>query len=102
MNLPAGPNKHRRYTVMPIDHSTRLPLSTWDSETLRAVAVAYRRVRGLGERDLRARTAAEAVYLERYPMATEVDTQVTVAAIISAVARDHPQWFWSGVGAVTP
>ena len=29
---------------MPIDHSTRLPLSTWDRETLRAVTVAYRRV----------------------------------------------------------
>jgi hypothetical protein len=33
---------------MPIDHSTRLPLTTWDRETLRAVAVAYRRVRRLG------------------------------------------------------
>jgi len=88
---------------MPIDHSTRLPLSTWDRETLRAVAVAYRRVRRLsaagaaGALDLPARNAAEAAYLERHPSATEVDTQRTVAAIIAAVARDHPKWFWSGV-----
>jgi hypothetical protein len=39
------------------------------------------------------------VYLERHPNATPVDTQRTVAAMISAVARDHPTWLWSGVGA---
>jgi hypothetical protein len=87
---------------MPIDHSTRLPLSTWDRETLRAVAVAYRRVRRLGERDLRARTAAERAYLERHPSATIVDTQRTVAVMLSAVAREHPKWFWSGVGGINP
>jgi len=85
---------------MPIDHSTRLPLSTWDRETLRAVAVAYRRVRRLGERDLQARNAAEAVYLERHPNVPVMDAQQAVAAMISAVAREHPNWLWSGVGAV--
>ena len=47
---------------MPTDHTAPLPLSTWDRDTLRAVALAYRRVRRLGERDLPARKAAEAVY----------------------------------------
>ena len=61
--VPFAPSKHSRYTVMPIDRNTQLPLSTWDRETLRAVALAYRRVRRLGERDLQARNAAEALYL---------------------------------------
>jgi hypothetical protein len=37
---------------MPTGHTTRLPHSTCDRETLRVVAVAYRRVRRLGEQDL--------------------------------------------------
>jgi hypothetical protein len=85
---------------MPVDHSTRLPLSTWDREVLREVAVAYRRVRRFGERDLQARDAAEAVYRERHPNATEAEAQQTVALMIAAVARDHPSWLWNGVGAV--
>ena len=87
---------------MPIDHATRLPLSTWDRETLREVAVAYRRVRRLGELDLPARDAAETVYRGRHPNATDAEAQRTVALMIAAVARDHPKWFWNGVGAVKP
>jgi hypothetical protein len=57
-------------------------------------------MRRLGERDLRARIAAETAYLERHPTATKVDTQeavaVSPAAMLSAspavVARDHPKW----------
>ena len=85
---------------MPTGHTTPLPLSTWDRDTLRAVAVAYRRVRRLGARDLPARDAAERAYLERHPTAPADEAQRTVGLMISAVARDHPAWLWQGVGAV--
>ena len=82
---------------MPTGHTTPLPLSTSDRDTLRAVALAYRRVRRLGERDLPARMAAEPAYQERHPITPEREAQDTVALIIAAVARDHPTWFWRGV-----
>ena len=85
---------------MPTGHTTPLPLSTWDRDTLRAVAVAYRRVRRLGERDLSARRAAERAYQERHPATPEQEAQHTVALMIAAVARDHPAWLWKSVGAV--
>ena len=85
---------------MPTGHTTPLPLSTWDRETLRAVAIAYRHHRRLGARDLPARNAAEAAYSERHPTAPTDDVQRTVGLMISAVARDHPAWLWKGVGAV--
>jgi hypothetical protein len=85
---------------MPTGHTTPLPLWNWDRDTLRAVAIAYRRVRRLGERDLPARNAAELTYLERHPTAPADVAQRTVALMLSAVARDHPVWFWNGVGAV--
>jgi len=85
---------------MPTGHTTPLPLSTWDRDTLRAVAVAYRRVRRLGERDLRARAAAEAAFSERHPTTPEREAQHAVSLMISAVARDHPAWLWKGVAAI--
>jgi hypothetical protein len=48
-----------------------------------------------------ARHAAEAAYRERHPTLPEHEAQHTVALTISAVARDHPQWLWKGVGAIT-
>jgi hypothetical protein len=74
-----------------------VPLAVRDCrETLRAGAVAYRRVRrlstGVGERDLHARNAGELVYLERHADVPAMDAQRAVAAIISAVTRDHPKW----------
>ena len=86
---------------MPTGHTTPLPLSTWDRDTLRAVAIRYRRVRRLEERDLPARQSAEAAYRERHPSTIPADAQQAVALMISAVARDHPAWLWKGVGAVT-
>ena len=77
-----------------------LPLSTWDRDTLRAVAIAYRRHRRLSARDPPARHAAEAAYLELHPITLPEDAQRTVALMISAVARDHPAWLWKGVGPV--
>ena len=71
---------------MPTGHTTPLPLSTWDRDTLRAVAVAYRRVRRLGARDLPVRGAAEATYLERHPTAASEEAQRAVSLMISAVA----------------
>ena len=83
---------------MPTGHTTPLPLSTWDHDTLRAVAVAYRRVRRLGARDLPARRSAEAAYAERHPTAPADEAQRTVALML--VARDRPAWLWKGVGPV--
>ena len=85
---------------MPTGHTTPLPLSTWDRDTPRAVAVAYRRRRRLGARDLPARNAAEAVYCDRHPTVAPDEAQRTVALMISAVARDHLAWLWKGVGAM--
>lgn len=55
---------------MPGGHTTPLSLSTWDRDTLRAVALAYRTLGCLGSRDLPARHSAEATYDERqcHPM----------------------------------
>jgi hypothetical protein len=99
-------NAASEYAVSPISgrtagHTTPPPLSTWDRDMLRAVAVAYRRVRCIGERDLPARHAAERAYIERHPMAPADDAQRTVAVMIAALARDHPARLWKGVGAVT-
>ena len=87
---------------MPTGHTTPLPLSTWDRDTLRAVALAYRHHRRLGARDLLARNAAERTYLERHPTVAVPEVQRAVALMISAVARDHPVWLWKGVGSVRP
>jgi hypothetical protein len=86
---------------MPTGHTTPLPLSTWNRDTLRAVAIAYRHRRRLGAPDLPARYAAEAAYAERHPTTPADEAQRTVALMISAVARDHPKWLWKGVGAVS-
>jgi hypothetical protein len=72
---------------MPTGHTTPLPLSTWDRDTLRAVAIAYRRSRRLGERDLPVRHADEAAFAQRPPTVPEREAQETVALMISAVAR---------------
>jgi len=76
-----------------------MPLSTWDHDTLRAVALAYRHYRRLGARDLPARNAAEAAYyLGRHPSTPRTDAQHTVALTIAAGARDDPEWLWKGAG----
>jgi len=82
-------------------HTTPLPLTTWDRDTLRAVATAYRHHRRLGARDLPARNAAEAAYGKRHPTVTADEAHRTVALVIAAVARDHPAPLGKGVGAVT-
>ena len=85
---------------MPTGHTTPLPLTTWDRDTLRAVAIAYRHHQRLGARDLLGRNAAERAYPERHPTVAAPEAQRAVALMIAAVARDHPAWFWKGVGAV--
>ena len=71
---------------MPTGHTTPLPLSTWDRDTLRAVATAYRDHRGRGARDPPARKAAERVYAERHPTVPPDEAQHAVALMIAAVA----------------
>ena len=65
---------------------------------MRAGAVAYRRQRQAGERDLPARIAAEAAYRELHPDVPERQASETVANMIASVAREHTEWFWRGVG----
>jgi len=73
------------------------PLATWDRATVRAVAVAYRRQRWAGERDLPARIAIEAAHRELHPDVPEREASDTVARIIASVASEHGNWFWRGV-----
>jgi len=56
---------------MPTGHTTPLPLTTWDRDTLVEVALAYRRERALGARDLPARQAAETAHPLRWMPETE-------------------------------
>jgi len=74
------------------------PLSTWDPETVRAVAVAYRRQRQAGESDLPAYQAALAAYLDRHPREPDQEAADDVSGMIASVAREHGKWFWRRVG----
>jgi len=69
---------------MPTGHTTPLPLSTWDRDTLRAVAVIYRQYRRLGAQEDWARNAAERAYLERYAATPADEVQRTVSLIMNS------------------
>jgi hypothetical protein len=56
------------------------PLSNGDSETVRAVAIAYRRQRQAGQSDLPAYQAALAAYRGLHPRALDLDAAENVPA----------------------
>ena len=85
---------------MPTGHTTPLPLATWDRDTLRAVAVAYRRVRRLVSVTCAPGRPPRSPSVSGIRALPEGEVQQTVALMISAVACDHPTWLLKGVSAV--
>jgi len=75
-----------------------LPKPGYDPETMRGVALAYRRVRQAGRLDGPAREAAIAAFRARHPEADRLPASGAVAHIIAWAAREHSAWFWRGVG----
>ena len=70
----------------------------YDPETMRAVALAYRRERQAGRLDGPAREAAEAAFRARHPELERRAASEATAQIIAWAAREHSAWFWRGVG----
>jgi len=64
---------------------------------MRAVALAYRRVRQAGRLDEPAREAAIAAYRARHPETDRLPASAAVAHIVAWAAREHAGWFWQGV-----
>ena len=75
-----------------------LPKLGYDPETMRAVAVAYRSERQAGRLDEPAREAAIAAFRARHPELDRLPASEAAARIIAWAAREHPAWFWRGVG----
>ena len=75
-----------------------VPKPEYDLDTMRAVAVAYRRVRQGGRLDGPAREAAIAAFRARYPEFKRLPVSEAVAHIIAWAAQEHPDWFWRGIG----
>ena len=76
---------------MPGD-TTRIPLSNWRREAVRATVLAYRKAMGEGLTDWQATPHVLAAYLaaggDPERMATDIPEMV------AAAARDHSEWFW--------
>ena len=70
----------------------------YDLETMRAVAVAYRRERQAGHFDGPAREAAMVAFRARHPECERLPASEAVARIIAWAAQEHTAWFWQGVG----
>ena len=73
------------------------PKPEYGSETMRAVAVAYRRERQAGRLDGPAREAAIAAFLARHPEFERLPASEAVARISAWAAQEHTAWFWRGV-----
>jgi hypothetical protein len=74
-----------------------LPKPGYDLETIRAVAVAYRRERQAGRLDGPAREAAITAYSARHPETDRLSASASVAHIVAWAAREYAGWFWKGV-----
>ena len=75
-----------------------VPKPGYDSETMRAVTIAYRRGRQAGQFDGPAREAAIATFRARHPEFERLPASEAVARIIAWAAQEHTAWFWQGVG----
>ena len=75
-----------------------VPKPGYDLETMRAVALAYRRERQAGRLDGPAREAAIAAFRARHPELERMPASDAAAHIIAWAAREHTAWFWRGVG----
>jgi hypothetical protein len=75
-----------------------LPRPTYDLDTMRAVALAYRHERRSGRLDGPARESAIAAFRVKHPELERLPASAAVAHIIAWAAREHSAWFWRGVG----
>ena len=66
-----------------------LPKPGYDPETMRAVALAYRRERQAGQLDQPAREAAVAAFRARHPEIERMAASEAAAQIIAWAAREH-------------
>ena len=73
------------------------PKPGYDPETMRAVALAYRRQCQAGKLDGPAREAAIAVFRARHPEIERLPASDAAGRIIAWAAREHSAWFWRGV-----
>ncbi len=74
-----------------------LPKPGYDPETMRAVALAYRRERQAGRLDEPAREAAISAFRARHPAIDRLAASEAAAQIIAWAARKHAAWFWLAV-----
>ena len=75
-----------------------LPQPGYDLETVRAVAIAYRRERRAGWPDGPACEAAIEAFRAQNPEFEREPASTAAAQIIAWAARDHADWFWQGAG----
>jgi hypothetical protein len=75
-----------------------LPKPGYNPATMRAVALAFCRVRQAGRLDEPACEAAIAAYRARHPEVERLPASAAVAHIVAWTAREHSAWFWQGVG----
>jgi hypothetical protein len=76
---------------MPGD-TTRVPLSNWLREVVRATVLAYRKAMGDGLTDWQATPPVRAAYLAAGGDPKRMAT--AIPGMIAAAARDHSEWFW--------
>ena len=72
--------------------TTRVPLSNWPREVVRATVLAYRKAMGEGLSDWQATPRVRAAYLAAGGDPTRMATDIP--EMIAAAVRDHSEWFW--------
>ena len=74
------------------------PKPVYEPETIRAVAVAYRRERQAGRLEEPACESAIAAFRTRHPEHERLPASEAAAQIVAWAAREHAAWFWRSVG----
>ena len=61
----------------------------------RAAAVAYREMRGAGQSDHAAHTAAAAAIKELHPEFTHKEASAEAVRAVAFASTNYPDWFWA-------
>ncbi len=73
-------------------NTTRIPLTRWSRDIVKATVLAYRRAKGEGLEEYAAQPLTRAAYLAAGGDPAEAGT--AIPEMIGAAARDHSEWFW--------